>query len=80
LPISRRLAELLRGSLSVKSEPGHGSTFRLSLPATAERTATTRLADQDMTPRPTDDRTARGQDGDDNEGAEEPQAAGRMAS
>lgn len=32
LPLSRRLAELLGGSLSVQSEPGVGSTFQLSLP------------------------------------------------
>jgi PAS domain S-box-containing protein len=33
LPISRRLAELLGGSITVESSPGAGSTFRLSLPA-----------------------------------------------
>jgi PAS domain S-box-containing protein len=33
LPISRRLAELLGGELSVASEPPEGSTFRLVLPA-----------------------------------------------
>jgi signal transduction histidine kinase len=33
LPISRRLAELLQGTLSVKSKLGEGSTFRLGLPA-----------------------------------------------
>jgi PAS domain S-box-containing protein len=33
LPISRRLAELLHGSLTVTSIIGQGSTFRLSLPA-----------------------------------------------
>jgi PAS domain S-box-containing protein len=32
LPISRRLAELLGGELTVNSAPGAGSTFRLSLP------------------------------------------------
>jgi PAS domain S-box-containing protein len=36
LPISRRLAEMLHGTLDVESEVGKGSTFRLSLPATAE--------------------------------------------
>ena len=36
LPISRRLAELLHGSLSVESTSGQGSTFRLELPAKAE--------------------------------------------
>ena len=34
LPISRRLAELLGGDLTVISAPGEGSTFRLSLPPT----------------------------------------------
>jgi PAS domain S-box-containing protein len=32
LPISRRLAELLGGELTVSSTPGEGSTFRLVLP------------------------------------------------
>jgi two-component system, sensor histidine kinase len=33
LPISRRLAQLLDGSLTACSTPGQGSTFRLTLPA-----------------------------------------------
>jgi PAS domain S-box-containing protein len=36
LPISRRLAEMLRGTLEVKSEVGKGSTFRLTLPPTID--------------------------------------------
>lgn len=32
LPICRKLAELMQGSLSVESRPGVGSTFRLCLP------------------------------------------------
>src|SRR5688572_22668661 len=36
LPISRRLAEMLQGELEVASEVGKGSTFRLSLPASAD--------------------------------------------
>ena len=39
LPISRRLAEMLRAELEVRSELGKGSTFRLSLPASAEEPA-----------------------------------------
>jgi signal transduction histidine kinase len=36
LPISRRLAQLLDGSLIVCSTPGQGSTFSLTLPASLE--------------------------------------------
>jgi signal transduction histidine kinase len=36
LPISRRLAQLLDGSLTVNSVPGQGSSFRLTLPASLE--------------------------------------------
>ncbi|MCP5049186.1 MAG: response regulator [bacterium] len=32
LPISRRLVEMMEGKLTVKSKPGHGSTFRVELP------------------------------------------------
>jgi signal transduction histidine kinase len=36
LPISRRLAEMLRGTLDVHSDVGKGSTFRLTLPPTID--------------------------------------------
>ena len=36
LPISKRLAELLNGSLTLHSEAGKGSTFKLVLPQTAD--------------------------------------------
>ena len=81
LPISRRLAELLRGSLTLHSELGHGSTFRLSLPPTAERSVSPRLVDQDMTPPPADDRAPAGdRDDEERDDATEKHASSQMAS
>jgi hypothetical protein len=82
LPISRRLAELLRGSLTLHSELGRGSTFRLSLPPTAERAPNVRITDQDTTPTPSDERATRAVSRDDTEGMKEPEphAPSRMAS
>jgi len=57
LPISRRLAELLSGELSVDSKPGKGSTFRLRLPATSEARPPLRLVEQEL-PRETADERA----------------------
>jgi signal transduction histidine kinase len=47
LPISRRLAQLLDGSLTVRSVPGEGSAFRLTLPASLgdDATATAELSE-----------------------------------
>jgi PAS domain S-box-containing protein len=56
LPISRRLAELLRGSLTVQSTLGEGSTFFLRLPATAEARHTYRMPDQELVREPANDR------------------------
>jgi len=56
LPISRRLAELLKGSLEVQSELGAGSTFRLSLPSTAEGRVS-RPFEQELPHRAVDERT-----------------------
>jgi PAS domain S-box-containing protein len=56
LPISRRLAELLHGSLTLESQVGKGSTFRLTLPPNAEMTAPPRVLDQEKPQRPVDER------------------------
>jgi PAS domain S-box-containing protein len=52
LPISRRLAELLRGTLTVHSTHGEGSTFRLELPESAD-TRPLKLVDQQGSERQT---------------------------
>jgi signal transduction histidine kinase len=55
LPISKRLADLLHGSLTLVSQIGKGSTFRLTLPANADARST-RILDQERPQRPVDER------------------------
>ena len=54
LPISKRLAELLNGSLTLHSEAGKGSTFRLVLPQTAD--AKGKSVDRERPTAPIDER------------------------
>ena len=58
LPISRRLAELLHGTLTLDSQVGKGSTFRLTLPANAE-VRHTRILDQERPQKAVDERSRR---------------------
>jgi PAS domain S-box-containing protein len=57
LPISRRLAQLLRGSLTVESTLGHGSKFILALPQNADM-RDTRNDDQEVIRPAADERNA----------------------
>ena len=50
LPLSRKLAELLGGSVSVRSEPGVGSTFLAAIPRVLRESA--EVADEEAAQRP----------------------------
>jgi signal transduction histidine kinase len=56
LPISKRLAELLNGSLTLESNVGSGSIFRLTLPQTAEGRVSRAVAEVEKTQWPVDER------------------------
>ncbi len=56
LPISRRLAELLGGTLTLESGAGQGSTFRLTLPPSAE--SRVKVSDRERPSAPVDERRA----------------------
>ena len=70
LPISRRLAELLHGSLTVHSAIGNGSTFRLELPSSPEPRPS-RIVEQELSREPSDERVRR-RDGESEEERVEP--------
>jgi PAS domain S-box-containing protein len=64
LPISRRLAEMLRGTLAVMSDVDRGSTFRLTLPPTIDARVS-RAIEQVVEPTVERDDVERGDEGPD---------------